>query len=170
MSLKKIPKDDVKEMSFIELTFAILDEKKKPVSFNDLVDDIASHLELKKEKFVPVWFSFIQTLMWTADSSLLAKIAGDYVHGIHVDQQEEETVPTIKPRKKKAKKADVEDLELEELEEEEFEYDELDDFEEEDLVEDDDDDDDEDDDATSTISMRKKKLTKISSKKMMSLI
>ncbi|RLQ93482.1 DNA-directed RNA polymerase subunit delta [Falsibacillus albus] len=144
MKLAQLSKEEVKEMSFIELAFTILDEKKQPMTFQEILNEIASHLELKKNEVRSRMVQFYTDL--NVDGRFIT--SGENRWGLRawypVDQLEEETVPTIKPRKKKAKKVVDEDLELEELEDEDLDYDDLDDFEEEDLADDDDDDDDDD--------------------------
>ncbi|RDI41998.1 DNA-directed RNA polymerase subunit delta [Falsibacillus pallidus] len=143
MSLKGMSKDEKKEMSFIELAFEILKERKQPVAFSDLVEEISSILEIDKKAARGRLVQFYTDLNVEGSFITLGENRWGLREWYPIDQQEEETAPTIKPRKKKAKKVEEEDIE--EIEEEDFDYDDLDDFEEEDLVEDDEDDDDDDD-------------------------
>ncbi|HZG73657.1 MAG TPA: DNA-directed RNA polymerase subunit delta [Chondromyces sp.] len=135
MSLDQLPKDELKEMSFIELTEYIFLEKKQPFTFQELLKEIQSYLEISDEEVKARMIQFYTDL----------NIDGRFIHlgenrwGMRawypVDQIEEETVTTVKTRKKKSKAAVEHDLEdLDDLEEEEI-VDELEDLE---IIDDDD--------------------------------
>ncbi|MGM0843489.1 MAG: DNA-directed RNA polymerase subunit delta [Bacillota bacterium] len=145
MKLKKLSLEELRHKSFIELAFELLEEKKKAVTFDELLKEMGNMLELSQKEVRSRMVQFYTDL--NVDGRFIA--LGENRWGIRawypVDQIEEETVPTIKPRKKKAKKADVEDLE-EDFDEEDLDFDDLDDLDEEDLTAVDDDDDDLDDD------------------------
>ncbi|MBM7585227.1 DNA-directed RNA polymerase subunit delta [Bacillus pakistanensis] len=146
MSLKKIAKEELLEMSFIEIAHEILVDKKQACSFNDLLKEIGNILELSESEVRSRMVQFYTDL--NIDGRFMA--LGENRWGLRawypVDQIEEETVPTIKTRKKKAKKAvDGDEEDFEDLDEEELDYDELDDVDEEDLSDDDDEDFDDDD-------------------------
>ncbi|UII55771.1 DNA-directed RNA polymerase subunit delta [Cytobacillus spongiae] len=158
MSLKQYSKEQLQEMSLIEVAFEMLKERKQPFAFSELVDEMTALLNLTEDEVNTRIAQFYTDL--NIDGRFLC--LGDNRWGLRVwypvDQLEEETVTQIKPKKKKAKKASEEDdvdiEDYDEIEEEEFDYEDIDesaDDEEEsddllDLDEADDDDDFEDDD------------------------
>lgn len=140
MSLKQYSKEELKELSLIEMAYEFLRNSKQPISFSDLVSEIQS-ASGKSAQDIRKRLAQFYTDMNT-DGRFLS--LGDNRWGLcvwyPVDTQEEEVVTVVKPKKKKAKKVvDEEDLEdFDEIEEEE--YDELDDFvEEDDLLDDEED-------------------------------
>ncbi len=143
MSLKKLPKEQIQEMSFIEIAYELLVEKKKPVSFQDIRKEITVLLNLSEQEVNEKIAQFYTDL--NIDGRFLS--LGENNWGLRtwypVDHVVEEVVPAAKPKKKKAKakKAKKEELEdFDEVEEEEEEEDLI--FEDIDDLEDDDDDDD----------------------------
>jgi DNA-directed RNA polymerase subunit delta len=162
-------KEELKEMSFLELAHLILADKREPILFKDLLAEIKKHLEISEQEVKSRMVQFYTDL--NIDGSFLS--LGENRWGLRawypVEKLEEETTNApVKTRKKKAKKAVVDDFEEEVLEEEEvlIDFEEEEDFdeveedldvEEEDLDEDledgldvveidEDDEDDEDDD------------------------
>ncbi|MFS0783887.1 DNA-directed RNA polymerase subunit delta [Bacillus sp. 1P06AnD] len=125
MNLNQMAKEDIKEMSLIELTHAILGERKQAISFQELISEIASLQDLKKEQLQQKLPQFYTDL--NVDGRF--NITGEQMWGLKdwypIDQVEDEMVNPVKPKKKKAKK--VEEEEFDEVEED------LDDYEEEDL-------------------------------------
>ncbi|WP_404330482.1 DNA-directed RNA polymerase subunit delta [Mesobacillus maritimus] len=145
MSLNQYTMDELKETSWIEIAFELLQEKKQAVSFEELVTDVLKMLKLNKAESSEKMIQFYTDL--NLDGRFLG--IGDNRWGLRVwypvDQAEEDTVTPIKPRKKKAKKAAVDEVEgFDEIDDEDV----FDDFEEDDddLLDDDDDFDDDDDD------------------------
>lgn len=154
MSLKQLSKEELKEMSFIELAHEILGESKQPLTFQEMLNKIQGYLEISDEEVKQRMVQFYTDL--NIDGSFLT--LGENRWGLRawypVDQIEEEVVSAVKTKtkKKKAKKAEIADIEEEELdfdeEDLEEEVDELEDLVDEiDGLDDDDDDDDEDDDG-----------------------
>ncbi|TCN24033.1 DNA-directed RNA polymerase subunit delta [Mesobacillus foraminis] len=150
LSLDQYSKEQLQEMSLIEVAYVLLKETKQPYSFKDLMAELTRLLNLDKAEADEKMVQFYTDI--NLDGRFLG--LGDNRWGLRVwypvDQAEEDTITPVKPRKKKAKKA-VEDDDLEdfdEIEEEELEYDDLDDFDDDDddLIEDDDLDDDLDED------------------------
>lgn len=154
MSVQQYSKEELAEMSLIEIAYEILAEKKQAVPFSEIVE------ELKK-------------LLGTSDEEIKAKIAQFYTElnidgrflclsgnqwGLRtwylVDQVAEEIVNPVKAKKKKkAKKVVEDDLGFDDEEEEVEGFDDPEDLLDEDLldedlddIDDDDDDDDLDDD------------------------
>ncbi|WP_080843812.1 DNA-directed RNA polymerase subunit delta [Cytobacillus gottheilii] len=145
MALKGFTKENLQEMSLIEIAYEILKEKKEPAAFNDIMKEVKGLLGLTDEQ-VRTKISQFYTDM-NIDGRFIG--LGDNRWGLRtwypVDQYEEEVVTVIKPKKKKAKKTADDDLELEdydELDEEDIDYDDIEDY--DDLDDDDDDDDDDD--------------------------
>ncbi|MBM4761562.1 DNA-directed RNA polymerase subunit delta [Bacillus sp. B15-48] len=140
MSLDQYSKEELQEMSFIEVAFKLLEGKKQAVSFNDLVAEIEKTLGLNEAEATERMIQFYTDL--NIDGRFLN--LGENRWGLRVwypvDQAEEDVITPVKPRKKKAKKKaveddfdDIEDLEEEEVFEDEFD----DDLEDDDLLDDD---------------------------------
>ena len=163
MSLKQYSEEQLKEMALVEIAYEIFSEHKKPITFQELTDQVASLLGMGKEELEDRIAQFYTDL--NIDGSFLT--TGSNLWGLKrwypVEQIEEEI--TNAPKKKKKKKTtakkekafdDTEDLDLDE-EELDFddtdlddELDDFDDFDEEEIddVDDDTDDFDEDDNDT----------------------
>lgn len=150
LSLQQYSKEQLQEMSFIEVAYELLAEKKQAVTFNELLEEVAGLINLSKQDVQARIAQYYTDL--NIDGRYLS--LGDNRWGLRnwypVDHVEEETVPVVKPKKKKAKKAKSEDLELEDYdeveEEEELDFDDIDDLDDDDDTIDDDFDDDDDDD------------------------
>ncbi|MEK4566523.1 DNA-directed RNA polymerase subunit delta [Alkalihalobacillus sp. FSL R5-0424] len=170
LNLNTLTADEISELSMIEITFALMQEKKQPIEYYALVDEIAKIKGLSKAE-VKERISFLYTDLNT-DGRFIT--LGENRWGLkawYPIDQIEEPVPAATPKKKKKKSFDdeddldlVDDSELDDSEEDEFEdlEDELDeisneedaeeDFEDKDLdgfEEDDDEELDEDDDEES---------------------
>lgn len=147
MSLQTYSKEQLQEMSLIEIAYEFLKGKKEAVPFKEIMDEVTTLLELTEDEVKAKIAQFYTDL--NIDGRFLG--LGDNRWGLRIwypiEQVEEEVVTIIKPKKKKAKKLKDEDdldLEYDDLDEDEIEYDELDDFEdeedeEEDLLEDEED-------------------------------
>ncbi|MGO1057583.1 DNA-directed RNA polymerase subunit delta [Planococcus sp. FY231025] len=138
MKLRELSRDELIEESFVDLTYAMLEETHETRTYSELVAEIENLLGLSKEDMKARLVQFYTDL--NIDGRFL--ILGENRWGLRewypVEQIEEESAPTVKVRKKKAKtqeEDDFDDLDLEHEDELEF-----DDFDEDD--EDDDDDDD----------------------------
>ncbi|MEC1624329.1 DNA-directed RNA polymerase subunit delta [Bacillus mojavensis] len=168
MGIKQYSQEQLKEMALVEIAHELFEDHKKPVPFQELLNEIASLLGVKKEELGDRVAQFYTDL--NIDGRFLA--LSDQNWGLRswypYDQLDEETQPTVKAKKKKAKKAVEEDLDLDEFEvvdeddldlaevEEELDLDadEFDDIDEddedeleidEDLIDDDEEEDDDDD-------------------------
>ncbi|URM33263.1 DNA-directed RNA polymerase subunit delta [Cytobacillus firmus] len=150
MSLEQFSKEELLDMSLIEVAYELLTSQKEPMAFNDIMNQVAKLKNLSEEQVKGKIAQFYTDL--NIDGHFIG--LGDNRWGLRswypVDQYEEEVVTVIKPKKKKAKKKADDDLDLEdydELDEEDIDYDDIDGFEDDDLTEDDDDDllDDDDD-------------------------
>ncbi|GER66351.1 hypothetical protein BpJC7_08060 [Weizmannia acidilactici] len=131
MSLRQLPKEELKEMSFIELAEQILEEKKQTISFQDLLAEIGGILGLPDEELRSKMIQFYTDL--NIDGKFIS--LGDNNWGLRawypVDQIDEEVTHTVKTKRKKAKDPDEDD---DYIDEEDLDFDDLDD-----IVEDEDD-------------------------------
>ncbi|MEK4027694.1 MULTISPECIES: DNA-directed RNA polymerase subunit delta [Bacillaceae] len=134
MNLKQLSKEELKEMSFIEIAYALLKESKEPVVFQDMLSQIQQYQELSDAELKSRMIQFYTDL--NIDGRFIT--FGENRWGLRawypVDQLEEEATPTVKAKKKKTKKAakeepDFDEDELDEVDELEEDLD----FEDEDL-------------------------------------
>ncbi|MBS4175395.1 DNA-directed RNA polymerase subunit delta [Bacillus sp. FJAT-49736] len=134
MSLQQLSKEDLNEMSLIELAYQVMEEKKQPYAFSDLVNELAGMLGLSKDEIRSRMVQFYTDL--NVDGRFIS--LGENRWGLRTwypyDQIDEEIAPTVKTKKKKAKKAYEEEDEDLDLMDEDLDYDDLDDFEDEDLL------------------------------------
>ncbi|SDN01598.1 DNA-directed RNA polymerase subunit delta [Bacillus sp. OK048] len=141
MSLQSFSKEELHELSLIELAYEYLKHSKQPIAFNDLIKEIAASTELKEEQIRSRIGQFYTDI--NIDGRFLS--LGDNRWGLRVwypvDTAEEEVVTVIKPKKKKAKK--VVDEDFDDVDEIDEDFDDIDDFvDEDDLLDEDDEDDD----------------------------
>lgn len=139
MSLQGYSKEQLKELSLIEMAYEFLKNSKQPISFHDLIKEIAAATEITEDEIRSRIAQFYTDI--NIDGRFLS--LGDNRWGLRVwypvDTQEEEVVTVIKPKKKKAKKV-VDEDDLEDFDEIDEDYDELDEFaDEDDLLDDDED-------------------------------
>ncbi|WP_349408850.1 DNA-directed RNA polymerase subunit delta [Pseudalkalibacillus sp. SCS-8] len=144
-------KEELKEVSMLEIAFHILKENKKPTPFTELMEQVSKIREMDRDeqkKRVAQFYTDINI-----DGRFVC--IGDNQWGLKVwypvESSEEELATTIKPKKRKGKrvKAEYEDDDFEEFEdeleedfddlEEDFDVDDEDDDSEEDVDEEDDD-------------------------------
>lgn len=144
LSLELYSKEQLQEMSFIEIAYEYLKNSKQAISFSELMDEIAKALKLSEQEVRAKIAQFYTDL--NIDGRFLA--LGGNRWGLRVwypvDTIEEEVVAAAKPKKKKAKKVvDEDEMELDDFEEaeEDYDYDDLDDFtdEEDELLDDEED-------------------------------
>ena len=147
MKIRELSKEELIEESFVDLTYAMLEETHETRTYAELVAEIEKLLNLSKEEMKDRLVQFYTDL--NIDGRFL--ILGENRWGLRewypVEQIEEESAPTVKARKKKAKVADDEGFDdLDELAlEDELEF--------EDFGEDDDDDDDDDEVVKSPVEV-----------------
>lgn len=135
-------KEQLAEESLIDLTFAILDDKKSTITFDELLN-VLQQLNGASDEYMQEQLLQFYTDM-NIDGRFLLNQEGQW--GLRewykVEQIEEETAPTVKTRKKKAKIVADDDLEEIEVDEDDLVFEE--DYEE--FVSDDEDEDEDDDD------------------------
>jgi DNA-directed RNA polymerase subunit delta len=149
LSLKQYSKEQLKEMSLIEMAYEYLKNHAQAVSFNQLINDIASSIELSEEEVKGRIAQFYTDM--NIDGRFLS--LGENRWGLRVwypvDMVEEEVVAAVKTKKKKAKKVvDEEDIdEFDDDSDAELEYEDLDEYSDDDELVDDDEDESFDDDT-----------------------
>ncbi len=108
MKIRELSKEELIEESFVDLTYAMLEETHETKTYAELVAEIEKLLGLAKEDMKKRLVQFYTDL--NIDGRFL--ILGENRWGLRewypVDQIEEESAPTVKARKKKAKVADDE--------------------------------------------------------------
>lgn len=109
-------KEQLQEESLIDITFAIFEDRREPITFQKLMDEIRSLTGISKkemEERLPQFYTDINI-----DGRFMAMNDGGWAlrEWYPVDQIEEETAPVVKTRKKKKKASDDDDdEELEDL-------------------------------------------------------
>ena len=140
LNFREMTKELLAEESFIDLAYAILDEKKSAINFNDLVKEIQTLCGLSDEEMKLRLVQFYTDLNVDGRFLLNNESGWGLRTWYKVETIEEETAPTVKSRKKKSKAVvDDEELDIIDLDEEDLEFEE--DFDE--FVEEEEDDDDE---------------------------
>ncbi len=134
MNFREMTKEQLTEESLINLAYAILNEKRASVSFNDLLTIIQELVGYSDEKMKARLLQFYTDINVDGRFLFNQETGWGLREWYKVEQIEEETAPSVKTHKKKSKAAleDEEDLD-EDLEEEDIDFEE--DYEE--FVEDD---------------------------------
>ncbi len=139
LSLKQYSEEQLKELSLIELAYELFSETKEPISFYDLVDQMATVLGVTREALLEKLPQFYTELNIDGRFVCLGENRWGLRAWYPYDQAEEEVLPVAKPKKKRKQLEEDDEFEdydaseEDEFEEEELELDELD----EDLVDDD---------------------------------
>lgn len=147
MSVDKYTKEELKEMSLIDVAHEIMNGGKTPYAFNELMDEVAKLVGLSEEE-VNEKIAQLYTDV-NIDGRFLS--LGDNRWGLRlwypVDKSEEDVVTVTKPKKKKAKKAVDDDFDDFDSLDEDDDFDDFDaDLDDEELLDEDEDLDEEDDD------------------------
>lgn len=142
MNFREMTKEQLTEESLINLAYAILNEKRASVSFNDLLTIIQELVGYSDEEMKARLLQFYTDINVDGRFLFNQETGWGLREWYKVEQIEEETAPSVKTHKKKSKAAveDEDDLD-EDLDEEDIDFDE--DYEE--FVEDEDDLDEDDD-------------------------
>ncbi|OXS76915.1 DNA-directed RNA polymerase subunit delta [Lysinibacillus sp. KCTC 33748] len=141
MNFREMTKEQLAEESLINLAYAILNEKRASVSYNDLLTIMQELVGYSDEEIKARLLQFYTDLNVDGRFLFNQETGWGLREWYKVEQIEEETAPSVKTHKKKSKAAleDEEDLE-EDLEEEDIDFDEdYEEFVEEDLDEDEED-------------------------------
>ncbi|WP_276705237.1 DNA-directed RNA polymerase subunit delta [Caldibacillus debilis] len=141
VSIKQLDKQELEEMSLTEIAYEILSEKKQPLPFRELLDEVAALLGMPEEKKEEIAAQFYTDLNIEGKFLNIGGNTWGIKSWFPVDQIEDEIVPTVRS-KKKAKLDEDEGLDdLDQYEEEDLAYEEeLDEYDEldEDYLDDDD--------------------------------
>lgn len=134
MSFEHYTKEQLKEMSMIELASELLQTKKQAIAFQDIMEEIITALGLTEAEVKAKIAQFYTDL--NVDGRFIS--LGENRWGLRawypVDQIEEEITTQVKPKKKKAKKVVDEDIdEIDEIDEE-IEYDDLEEYDDDDEI------------------------------------
>lgn len=130
VSLLDYSKEELLEISLIEVAYELLKDKKEAMAFKDIMDEIQNLLGISEKEVKAKIAQFYTDI--NIDGRFLG--LGDNRWGLRVwypiEQVEEDVVTEIKPKKKKSKKkAKDEDLDdYDELDEEDIDYDDIDGF------------------------------------------
>jgi DNA-directed RNA polymerase subunit delta len=133
LSLAQFTKEELVDMSLVDMAYAIIESNnKQTVAFTEIMDIIVAATG-KSQSEVRAKIAQFYTDM-NIDGRFLCM--GDNRWGLRswypVEQAEEDTITQIKPKKKKAKKLKDED----DYDDDDLDYDDLDEFEEDDLLDD----------------------------------
>lgn len=128
LNFREMTKEQLSEESLIDLAYAILEDRKSAISFNDLIAEFKTLTGLSDEDMKSRLVQFYTDLNFDGRFLLNHEAGWGLREWYKIETIEEETAPTVKSRKKKAKVADEE----EELEDEIGFDDEFEDFIEED--------------------------------------
>lgn len=106
--LKTYPKEEIQELSFVEIAYLILKEEKKPLPFSQVLEIAMGYKDLTDEELQDKLAQFYTDL--NVDGRFVC--IGDNQWGLKVwypvESSEEELATTVKPKKRKKKK-DIED-------------------------------------------------------------
>jgi len=137
LSLAQYSKEELQELSLIEMAYEFLKNSKQPISFNELVKEIQAAADISEQEIRSRLAQFYTDINIDGRFRSLGENRWGLRVWYPVDSAEEELVPSVKTKKKKAKKV-VEEEDFDEIEDED--YDELDDFaDEDDLLDDEED-------------------------------
>ena len=141
LNFREMTKEQLAEESLIDLAYAILEERKSAILFNDLVKEIQSLNGLSDEEMKSRLVQFYTDMNIDGRFLLNHESGWGLREWYKVETIEEETAPTVKARKKKSKAVIDDEDEIIDLDEEDIVFDEdFDEFvdEEEDIDEEDD--------------------------------
>lgn len=137
LNFREMTKEQLAEESLIDLAYAILEERKSAIAFNDLVKEAQSLNGLSDEEMKSKLVQFYTDMNVDGRFLLNNESGWGLREWYKVETIEEETAPTVKARKKKAKVlVDDEELEVDLEEDIDFEED-FDEFVEDDEIEED---------------------------------
>ncbi|WP_062108417.1 DNA-directed RNA polymerase subunit delta [Bacillus niameyensis] len=124
----QLSKEELKEMSLIEIAFQMFEEKRETISFQRLLDEMAAALELSPDEMQSRMVQFYTDL--NVDGRFIS--LGENRWGLRdwypMDQIDDEVIVPTKPKKKKKKSQQDDDEFIEDIEDEDFDLDEDEDF------------------------------------------
>ena len=118
MNFREMTQEQLREESLIDLAYAILEDRKSAINFNDLLAEIKSYNGMTDAELKERLVQFYTDLNVEGRFLLNQENGWGLREWYKVETIEEETAPTVKTRKKKKASADDEDeddiLELDE--------------------------------------------------------
>lgn len=134
--LEQLERDEIEEMSLIEIAYEILNEKKQPLPFKELLNEVAAILNLSEQEVDKIMAQFYTDLNIDGKFMNVGGNTWAIKSWYPVDKIEDDIVPTVRTKKKKVKLDDIDADDYEVLDDEDYEdLDDLDEF-EDDLDED----------------------------------
>ncbi|TQR32281.1 DNA-directed RNA polymerase subunit delta [Lysinibacillus sphaericus] len=125
MNFREMTKEQLAEESLINLAYAILNEKRASVSFNDLLTIMQELVGYSDEEMKARLLQFYTDLNVEGRFLFNQETGWGLREWYKVEQIEEETAPSVKTHKKKSKAAVEEEDDLDEdLDEEDIDFDE----------------------------------------------
>jgi DNA-directed RNA polymerase subunit delta len=109
LSLTQYSEEQLKELSLIELSYELFSETKEPISFYDLVDQMATVLGVTREALLEKLPQFYTELNIDGRFVCLGETRWGLRAWYPYDQAEEEVLPVAKPKKKRAKQYEEDD-------------------------------------------------------------
>lgn len=121
MSLEKFSRDELLEMSFIEIAHELLSEKQATITFDEMIAIVVNKLEYTKEQIDAKIAQFYTDL--NTDGRFTFRGDGwGLVGWYQVEHADDAPITDIRMKKKKAKKALVDDFEGFDIEDDEDEF------------------------------------------------
>ncbi|WP_199677340.1 DNA-directed RNA polymerase subunit delta [Lysinibacillus yapensis] len=105
MNIREMTKEQLAEESLIDLAYAILEEKKSPIAFLDLLKEIQNLNGLPEEEIQDRLVQFYTDMNIDGRFLLNQENAWGLREWYKIETIEEETAPTVKSRKRKSKAA-----------------------------------------------------------------
>ena len=139
MNFREMTEEQLREESLIDLAYAILQDRKSAINFNDLIAEIKSYKGMSDGELKQRLVQFYTDLNVEGRFLLNHENGWGLREWYKIETIEEETAPTVKTRKKKKAVIEDEEDEIVDLDEEDVIFEE--DFDE--FAEDEDDDEDE---------------------------
>ncbi|RHW40029.1 DNA-directed RNA polymerase subunit delta [Lysinibacillus yapensis] len=105
LNIREMTKEQLAEESLIDLAYAILEEKKSPIAFLDLLKEIQNLNGLPEEEIQDRLVQFYTDMNIDGRFLLNQENAWGLREWYKIETIEEETAPTVKSRKRKSKAA-----------------------------------------------------------------
>ena len=141
MNFREMTQEQLREESLIDLAYAILEDRKSAINFNDLLAEIKSYNGMTDAELKERLVQFYTDLNVEGRFLLNQENGWGLREWYKVETIEEETAPTVKTRKKKKVSDDEDEDDILELDEEDVVFEEdFDEFVDEDEEEDEEDD------------------------------
>ena len=124
LNFREMTQEQLREESLIDLAYAILEDRKAAINFNDLLKEIQSYNGMTDEELKSRLVQFYTDLNVEGRFLLNQDNGWGLREWYKVETIEEETAPTVKNRKKKKAVVDEDDEDLIDLDEEDVVFEE----------------------------------------------